>query len=130
MVKQSSVSKQEFEQLLEEQKGPSILKWSELEENGIYEITNFEIMETRVGKSGVITISDDARVWSCSTLTKRLENLDLDFGESVALVRPTGKTESKTTGNMYNSFELVVICGSNRHRCCSDDVIAYDSDSD
>ena len=38
MATKSSISKQIFEELLEEQKGQEILKWGELEEGQIYEI--------------------------------------------------------------------------------------------
>ena len=62
MATKSSISKQTFEELLEEQKAQEILKWSELEEGKIYAIINYEFIETRNGKSCVITLSDDNRV--------------------------------------------------------------------
>ena len=101
MAQRSSISKQKFDELLEGQK---IFKWAELEEGEIYEIVKFEFMDTKVGKSGVITLSDDSKVWSPSALTKRLENLT----NIVAYVRPKGKTKSEKTGHMYNDFDLVV----------------------
>ena len=64
MATKSSISKQTFEKLLEEQKGQEILKWRELEEGQIYEIIKYEFIDTRNGKSCVITLSDDTRVWS------------------------------------------------------------------
>ena len=104
MATKSNISKQLFEKLLEEQKGQEILKWGELDEGQIYEIINYEF--TRNGKSFVITLSDDNRVWSPLALTNRLEKLDMST--VIAFVRPTGKKESKKTGHMYNSFDLVV----------------------
>ena len=106
MATKSSISKQTFEELLEEQKAQEILKWSELEEGEIYAIINYEFIDTRNGKSCVITLSDDNRVWSPLALTNRLEKLDMLA--AIAYVRPTGKKESKKTGHMYNSFDLVV----------------------
>ena len=106
MATKSNISKQTFEKLLEEQKGQEILKWGELEEGQIYEIVNYEFIETRNGKSCVITLSDDNRVWSPLALTNRLEKFDPE--SIIAFVRPTGKKESKKTGHMYNSFDLVV----------------------
>ena len=107
MAQRSSISKQKFDELLEEQKGQKILKWAELEEGEIYEIVKFEQMDTKVGKSGIITLSDDNRVWTPSALTKRLENLDLT--NSTAYVRPKGKTKSKKTCHMYNDFDFVLV---------------------
>ena len=106
MATKSSITKQTFEKLLEEQKGQEILKWSELEEGQIYEIVNYEFIETSNGKSCVITLSDDNRVWSPLALTNRLKKLNMS--KFIGLVRPTGKKKSKKTGYMYNSFELVV----------------------
>ena len=105
MAKKSSIPKQTFEKLLEEQKGQEILKWSELEEDQIYAIVNYEFIETSNGKSCVITLGDDNRVWSPLALTNSLKKLDMS--KFIALVRPTGKKKSKKTGHMYNSFELV-----------------------
>ena len=106
MATKSSISKQIFEKLLEEQKGQEILKWSELEEGQIYEIINYEFIDTRNGKSCVITLSDDTRVWSPLALTNRLEKLNPE--SIIAYVRPSGKRRAKKTGHMYNSFDLVV----------------------
>ena len=105
MATKSSISKQTFEELLEKQKAQEILKWSELEEGEIYAIINYEFIDTRNGKSCVITLSDDNRVWSPLALTNILEKLDMSA--AIAYVRPTGKKESKKTGHMYNSFDLV-----------------------
>ena len=116
MATKSSISKQIFEELLEEQKGQEILKWGELEEGQIYEIINYEFIDTRNGKSCVITLSDDTRVWSPLALTNRLEKLDMS--KVIAYVRPTGKKESKKTGHMYNSFDLVV---TDDDEYCDDD---------
>ena len=77
MATKSSISKQLFEKLLEEQKGQEILKWGEFDEGQIYEIINYEFIDTRNGKSCVITLSDDNRVWSPLALTYRLEKLDV-----------------------------------------------------
>ena len=44
MATKSSIPKQTFEKLLEEQKGQEILKWGELEEGQIYEIVNYEFI--------------------------------------------------------------------------------------
>ena len=107
MATKSSITKQTFEKLLEEQKGQEILKWSELEKDQIYAIVNYEFIETCNGKSCVITLGDNNRVWSPLALTNSLKKLDMS--KFIALVRPTGKKKSKKTGHMYNSFELVVL---------------------
>ena len=96
MATKSNISKQLFEKLLEEQKGQEILKWGELDEGQIYEIIKYEFIDTRNGKSCVITLSDDNRVWSPLALTNRLEKLDMS--EVIAYVRPSGKNESKKNG--------------------------------
>ena len=106
MATKSSIPKQTFEKLLEEQKEQEILKWGELEEGQIYEIVNYEFIETRNGKSCVITLSDDNRVWSPLALTNRLKKLNMS--KVIAFVRPSGKKKNKKTGHMYNSFDLVV----------------------
>ena len=84
MATKSSISKQTFEELLEEQKAQEILKWSELEEGEIYAIINYEFIDTRNGKSCVITLSDDNRVWSPLALTNRLEKLNMSA--AIALI--------------------------------------------
>ena len=118
MATKSSITKQTFEKLLEEQKGQEILKWSELEEGQIYaNFVNYEFIDTRNGKSCVITLSDDNRVWSPSALTNRLKKLDMS--KVIGLVRPTGKKKSKKTGHMYNDFDLVVVDGDDEY--CDDD---------
>ena len=101
MATKSSIPKKAFEELLEEQK-EEILKWAELEEGQIYAIVNYEFIGTRNGKSCVITLNDDTRVWSPSALTNRLKKLDMS--KVIAYVRPAGKK----TGHMYNSFDLAV----------------------
>ena len=106
MATKSDISKQTFENLLEEQKGQEILKWSQLEEGQIYEIIKYEFINTRNGKSCIITLSDDTRVWSPLALTNSLEKLSPE--SIIAYVRPSGKKESKKTGHMYNNFDLVV----------------------
>ena len=114
MATKSSISKQKFEKLLEEQKAQEILKCGELQEGEIYEIIKYEFIYTKNGKSCVITLSDDNRVWSPLTLTNRLEKLDM-FAD-IDYVRPSGKKESKKTGHMYNNFDFVV-----QERCFDDD---------
>ena len=63
--------------------------------------------KAKIGKACVITLSDDRKVFACSTLYKRLESVDI-ISFHLAYVRPLGKTESKSTGNMYWNFDLVI----------------------
>ena len=93
MATKSNISKQTFEKLLEEQKGQEILKWGELDEGQIYEIVNYEFIETRNGKSCVITLSDDNRVWSPLALTNRLKKLDMS--KVIAFLDPQAKRRAK-----------------------------------
>ena len=73
MATKSSISKRAFEELLEERREHEILRWVELEEELIYEIINYEFIDTSNGKSCVITLSDDNKVWSPLALTNRLK---------------------------------------------------------
>ena len=104
MAKLSNISN--IDRLLEEQKESEISKWSELTVGKIYEITKFEIIEINDRKSGIITISNDFRVWSPSCLTEKLSNFDLASGEFTTHVRPTGQAISKR-GLTYYTFNLV-----------------------
>ena len=60
MATKSSISKQIFEKLLEEQKGQEILKWGELEEGQIYELLTTSSlilgMENRVSLHSVMIL--------------------------------------------------------------------------
>ena len=101
----AGISEQEFEERLAKQKQQKqILKWRELDEGTIYEISSFNFIKTMHGKACVITLSDDRQVFAPSTLEKRLVNLE----DLPVFVRPKGLTKSKTSGNKYYDFDLVV----------------------
>ena len=107
MATKSSITKQTFEKLLEEQKEQEILKWGELEEDLIYEIVNYEFIETSNGKSCVIILSDDNRVWSPLALTNRAGNFDMSNFFSL------GRNEKTTLPIQihpdYTLFQLVIL---------------------
>ena len=100
----STITGKKFEELLLEQKSKEILKWSDLEEEEIYEINSFRNINTKNGISTIIVLSDETEVWAPSSLSKRLQETDQVFP---AYVRPKGKTKSQKTGNMYWNFDLV-----------------------
>ena len=104
----ASVSQQEFEKRLAEQKESrrQIANWKDLAEGDIYEIVSFKFIETKYGKACVITLMDDRKVFAPSTLAARLKTLNRE-NNLPALIKPKGKTNSKKTGNAYWDYDLV-----------------------
>ena len=102
MAEKFEISTEEFEQRLEEQKQQSeILKFSELETDSIYKITDADVIETKNGKACIITLHSDEKVWATSLLIKKLEKL-----QPPLLLRPKGKKKSEN-GREYYNFDLV-----------------------
>lgn len=104
----ANISREEFELRLARQKGSNqnTLSWKELKEGGIYEITNFEFIDTKYGKACIITLNDGSRYFTPSTLYDRLKTVDPDK-HLPCLLRPLAKKKSKTSGNFYWDYDLV-----------------------
>ena len=49
------------------------IKWSELQENQIYTITNATHIQTRYGDACIITLNNGQQVWAPSSLIKRFK---------------------------------------------------------
>ena len=99
-----NITVDKFEQTLEEQR---ILKWRELEENKIYEVTHFYETETMYGNAWIIVLAGGNRIFALSALAnlfeKKEDNIDPPF-----YIRPTGLKQScKNKKHEYYSFDVV-----------------------
>ena len=91
---------------LEDQK-PHAIKWSELQENQIYTITNATHIQTRYGDACIITLNNGQQLWAPSSLIKRFKQ-DKHTIFFTCYVHPTGKERSKhNPAREYYSFDLV-----------------------
>ena len=96
-----------FEQKLQKQRPhKDIKKWRDLEAGTIYTIVGKDTIKTKNGETMIIILEDETKVWTCSSLAKRLEqDNDKSFP---CYVRPKGKVQSKQNkGFQYYGFDLV-----------------------
>lgn len=96
-------TKEEFEELLKEQSQFDTKKWTDLEINNIYTITDYREINTDNGVSVILTLKDNGEVWSPAHLTKKIEGKEPPF-----YVRPLGLKPCKNNKkNKYHAYDLV-----------------------
>jgi len=98
---------EEFEQQLQKQKDAlNAIKWRELQQGQIYTIVSTNFITTQYGEACILDLSDGQRVYSPSSLIKRLkQESDKSFPR---YIRPTGRQQSKKNpAQTYYSFDLV-----------------------
>ena len=103
----TNITCEQFEQQLQKQKDAlNALKWRELQEGQIYTIKNANFITTQYGEACILDLSDGQRVYSPSSLIKRLkQDKDVPFPR---YVRPTGRVQSKKNpAQTYYAFDLV-----------------------
>ena len=94
----------QFDELLEEQNQNSTKKWTDLEVNKIYTITDTKIVETEYGPSMVLTLLDNGEVWAPGHLKDKLEK----SAKPPYYMRPLGLKPCKNNKkNRYHAYDLV-----------------------
>ena len=103
---ETSMTVNEFEKKLTEQREEHILKWRELKENKVYTITDFYEIDAFYGKTYVIVLKNGQRVFTPSALSnllKKKDNIATPF-----YIRPTGLKASRKNENYeFHSFDVV-----------------------
>lgn len=93
-----------FEQLLKDQSRYNTQKWSDLEINKIYTITNYKTITTSNGESVILTLKDNGEVWCPVHLAEKIEGKEPPF-----YVRPLGLKPCKNNKkNKYHAYDLVM----------------------
>ena len=108
MTNNVSISVEHFEELLKKQDtSKRAMNWSDLGENLIYEIVQYEFIETKYGNACIFTLHDGNRVFAPSTLRDRFQKMDPENKNLPAFVRPKGKVKSEKTGNYFWDYDIV-----------------------
>ena len=96
----------EFDRLLEEQT-PQYSKWSDLEINKIYTVTNTTMVNTQKGESMVLSLLNNGEVWAPDHLKTRVieNNLSPPLYIRSRGLKPCKK---KNPSNKYHAYDLVV----------------------
>ena len=95
----------EFNRLLEEQT-PQYSKWSDLEINKIYTVTNTTMVNTQKGESMVLSLLNNGEVWAPGHLKSRIAENNLS---PPLYIRPLGLKPCKNNpANKFHTYDLVV----------------------
>ena len=95
---------EEFEQMLNEQSYHDTKKWTDLELNKIFIITDFRTVVTSNGESVILNILNEGEVWCPFHLADKIKNKPPPF-----YVRPLGlKPCKKNRKNKYHAYDLVI----------------------
>ena len=90
----------QFDELLKEQT-PEYNKWSDLEENKIYTVTNTKMVDTQYGKSMILTLLNNGDVWAPEHLKYKICNGDT-YANPPFYVRPLGLKPCKNNKKKIN----------------------------
>ena len=86
------------------------LKWTDLEQNVIYQITNTRTVNTQHGQSVILStqIADGTNLsaWACDMLSTELLHNLMVVVSSRLFVLATGQKTSES-GRVYNSYQLL-----------------------
>ena len=86
------------------------LKWTDLEQNVMYQILSPRTVNTQYGQSVSLSPQKDGgssfSVWACGMLSKELLHNPMKMVGSRLFVVSTGKKTSKV-GRFYNSYQLL-----------------------
>ena len=86
------------------------LKWTDLEQNVVYQIVSTRIVNTQHGQSVILSLQKAERssssAWACGMLTKELLQNPMMMVSSRLFVLPAGQKTS-TIGRVYNSYQLL-----------------------
>ena len=86
------------------------LKWTDLEQNTVYQIVSTHTVNTQHGQSVILSLQkadgSNCSVWACGMLAKELLQNPLMMVSSRLFVLSTGPKTSKI-GRVYNSYQLL-----------------------
>ena len=92
--------------------GTDALKWTDLEQNLVYQIVNTRTVNTQHGQSVILSLpkanGSSCTAWDCGMLSTELSQNPMIMVSSRLFVLPTGKKTSKT-GRVYNSYQLLTL---------------------
>lgn len=102
----------QFEKLLKEQTPEhDTKKWSDLEINKIYTVTNTKMVDTQIGKSMILTLLNNGDVWAPEHLKNRILNSDYYYNPPFYF-RPLGLKPCKNKPmNKYHAYDMVIDTG-------------------
>ena len=87
------------------------LKWTDLDQDIVYQITSTRTVNTQHGKSVIISLQKADRsscsACACGMLSKELLQNPMIMVSARLFVLPTGKETSNANGRVYNSYKLV-----------------------
>ena len=102
-----TITAAEFDNLLKEQ---TYQKWSDLEINKIYTVTNTRLVGTQYGMSMVLTLLDNGEVWAPESLKNKIVNSDSyikpPFYVRPLALKPCKKIERTSITRMMWSFQI------------------------
>ena len=98
----------QFEKLLKEQTPEQdTQKWTDLEINKIYTITNVKVVITQKGKSIILSLLNNGEVWAPDRLKNKILNSE-NYYNPPFYFRPLGlKPCQNNPKNKYHSYDLV-----------------------
>ena len=90
----------------------TVLKWTDLDQDVVYQITYTHTVNTQHGQSVILSLQkanvSSCSDWACDMLSKELLQNPMIM-VSLLFVLPTGKKMSKANGRVYNSYKLVTL---------------------
>ena len=100
----------QFDKLLKEQT-PQYNKWSDLEINKIYTVTNTKMIDTQKGKSMILSLLNNGDVWAPEHLKNKILNSDYYYNPPF-YIRPLGLKPCKNKPvNKYHVYDMVIGTG-------------------
>ena len=105
----NEITKKEFEKMLKKQREQeeqkyNTKKWGDLKINKIYTIIDYKTVNTRVGKSFVLSLKNNGNVWCPQYLAKKINK-----EKPPIYVRPLGlQTCYNNPKNKYYAFDLLL----------------------
>ena len=86
------------------------LKWTDMEQNVVYQILSIRTVNTQHGKSVILSLQKDGEssfsVWACGMLSRELLQNPMIMVSLRLFVMSTGKKTNKI-GREYNSYQLL-----------------------
>ena len=97
----------QFDKLLKEQT-PQYNKWSDLEINKIYTVTNAKMIDTQKGKSMILSLLNNGDVLAPEHLKNKILNSDC-YNNPPFYIRPLGLKPCKNKPvNKYHGYDMVI----------------------
>ena len=89
------------------------LKWTDLDQDVVYQITSTRTINTQHGPSVILSLQkgdgSSCSAWACGMLSKELLQNPMIMVSFRLFVLVTGKKTSKANGRVYNSYKLVTL---------------------